>query len=522
MTGKEKILSSVQFISCFLGIAGASLICYWGMNDVFFVADDFIWLERAKYLTERPLSIFISEGLYFDPLVYLLFGINHILGGFEPRWYHLVDLFIHVINAFLVFYLAMLLTENKIAALFSGLIFAIWPINADAVLWPSSRVDTLSAIFFMGSIISYIHYQRKEKTLFYCLSLLSFIMALSAKSTPIILPLVIIALEMVSSNKTGYKAIFLRLILFFTISGIYLTLLYVNSPQAIVETAQVSRLNIKELLKGITVLFFPESLIAAKENVYMALAVLLFISITGMSAFFISGRFTLVISVMIGAIMVPLLFMSASYVYATPSNPPAYLLGSICHRLYLASIGFSILMGINVAFFINRTEKYGRLPVLVLAGLLTMSILAYGFIYVTERKEIWNSFSKKYRLYVSIIKDMVVNVENPSQLSKIYIISLPRSFIESMFRLYFNNSELVVEQLEDYTLTPDIRSSGKETAVLMLNKHGRFEDITEEIRIYQSMLNTCGGVRDEKEIDACLQKLSVQAQFLNNLLIKRY
>ncbi len=73
-----------------------SFTAYAPVFDNFFAWDDFLWLYRAKTMWTDPARIFESEGLYFDPLVYLSFWINYILFGLDPKWYHVTDVTIHL------------------------------------------------------------------------------------------------------------------------------------------------------------------------------------------------------------------------------------------------------------------------------------------------------------------------------------------------------------------------------------------------------------------------------------------
>lgn len=455
--------SALTPVLAVLGIVGASFACYWNASDIFFIADDFVWLERVKFLISKdPFIIFKSKGLYFAPSVYLLFWLNYITSGLDPAWFHRTDILIHTVNALLVSYLSFLLTKNKTAAFFSGLIFAVTPTNADSVVWPSSRVDTVAAIFYLSSIISYILYQRERRIRFYCLSIALFVVSLTAKSTPAILPLVILAVELVSCNKTGCKAIIFRLFPFFLISGLYLLLLSYNSTQAITQTFQIGGgLNTEGFLRGISILFFPESLIAAREALYMSLSVLLLILIIGVSLFFIPARSVLVISVMIAAIIVPLLFMSGTYVYATPSNPAYYVMGSICHRIYLGMAGFSIMIGTAIAFFIDRSKWYGRFLSPAMVVVLTAIIFVFGFIYVKERVDIWGIQGRGYKKIAERIKSYKKEM---SHYSRIYLIGDSISFVQPMFLLYFNNSDLIVEIADK-----DIKMTDPGTTVIIFD-----------------------------------------------------
>ena len=428
-------------------IAAAVFACYWTASDIFFIADDFVWLERVKFLiAKEPLTIFKSEGLYFDPSVYLLFWLNYTLSGLDPAWYHRTDLFIHTVNALLISCLAFLLTKNRAAAFFSGLIFAVSPTNADAVVWPSSRVDTVAAVFYLSSIISYILYQRDRRVMLYYLSIALFTTSLTAKSTPAILPVIILTIETASCNNTSYKAILFKVAPFFLISGLYLALLSYNSTQAITQTFYIAGgLNVKGLLRGISVLFFPESLIAARENLYMVLSILSFILLICVSLFFITARYVVVITVMIAAIILPLLFMPGTYLFATPSAQPFYVMGSICHRLYLGMAGFSILLGTAIAFFLERLKNYGRFLYPAMVGLFAVIIFAFCFVYVKERVDIWREQGKIYKKMTERIKSH----KDMSHHSRIYLIGDPISFVQPMFRLYFNKSDLIVEVVDN-------------------------------------------------------------------------
>lgn len=317
-------------------------------------------------------------------------------------------------------------------------------------------MDTIAAVFYLSSIISYILYQRERRTGLYCLSLVLFAVSLTAKSTPAILPLVILALELVSCSKTACKAVLFRLSPFFLLSGFYLMLLSYNSTQAITQTFQIGGgLNTKGLLRGVSVLFFPESLIAAREALCMSLSVLLFILIVGVSLFFIPARSVLVVSTMIAAIIVPLLLMSGTYVYATPSNPAYYVMGSICHRIYLGMAGFSILLGTAIAFPIEKLEKYGNY--LCVSGLIlfTLATFVYGHIYVSEREQLWREQGKVSKDIAERIKKRKDNV---SKHLIIYLIGKPLSFTQSMFRLYIDNGDLIVKVIDSPDKISDPRA----------------------------------------------------------------
>lgn len=465
-----------MYIIALVGIPVASFLCYRNIYDIFFIADDFLWLERARYVIPKvPLDIFRSEGLYFDPLIYLSFRLNYILNGIDPGLYHLTDIVIHTLNALLVSCVTFTLSKDKTAAFLSGLIFAVSPTNADAVIWPSCRVDTLAAFFYLSSILSYILFLSKRRVGLYCFSLTLFAVSLSAKSTPVILPLVILSLEIATNNKTDYKSVLFRLTPYFIISGIYLMLLFYNSINAVTQTFYVADgLNTEGILRGISVLFFPESLIAQREGFYEGLSILLLISVT-IFGFFISAKSAITGFAIIATILLPLLFMPSTYVFATSQSQTNYLLASICHRLYIAVVGSSILIGVVISFIFTKVERLGKPIHAVIVGLLVVTIFIYGYTSIKKRELLWRTQGEQYKAYVMVVKGMKTYSENLSNLSNLYVInSLFTSFTQSIFRLYLDNCRLNVMHLQESSPIPAAKSSYQiKNGVLIFKREDR-------------------------------------------------
>ena len=83
---------------CFLLIG---LLIYSNALKGEFVFDDF------EYIVDNPLIRDFSNFSMSDPrqIGYLSFALNYAVGGDNPQGYHIANVVIHVINAFLVFVL---------------------------------------------------------------------------------------------------------------------------------------------------------------------------------------------------------------------------------------------------------------------------------------------------------------------------------------------------------------------------------------------------------------------------------
>src|SRR6185503_16481371 len=89
------------------------------------------------------------------PLTYLTFWFNYQIGGDDPLGYHLLNLFLHI-GAVLLAYecLSRLISGN--AAMLAAAIFAVHPIQAEAVNYIWGRSIVLAALLCFASLLAWL------------------------------------------------------------------------------------------------------------------------------------------------------------------------------------------------------------------------------------------------------------------------------------------------------------------------------------------------------------------------------
>jgi len=102
---------------------------------------NFVNLDDNEYVTENPLvkrasnlgSLLVTpvQGNY-HPLTMLTLSINHMISGNDAWSYHLLNLLLHLINCFLVFQLAMLLSNRNTVMAFT-VVRPVFSCRADLV-----------------------------------------------------------------------------------------------------------------------------------------------------------------------------------------------------------------------------------------------------------------------------------------------------------------------------------------------------------------------------------------------------
>ncbi len=101
------------------------------------------------------------------PVAMLSFALNYLYGGMDPTGYHAVNLVIHAVSALLLFALLRALTRaprspeslraNTTAFAFSGaLLWALHPVNTQAVTYIVQRMASLAALFYLLALLLFV------------------------------------------------------------------------------------------------------------------------------------------------------------------------------------------------------------------------------------------------------------------------------------------------------------------------------------------------------------------------------
>ncbi|MEE4286377.1 MAG: hypothetical protein V2I31_09520, partial [Mariniphaga sp.] len=117
----------------------------------------------------------------YNPLTTLTFALEYQMAGENPFLYHLNNLILHVLCTLLVLLLMRKLGLSFLVSLLVALLFGIHPMRVESVVWITERKDVLFGAFFLLSLIFYIDYLEKKKSLFFVLSLGVFVLSLLSK-----------------------------------------------------------------------------------------------------------------------------------------------------------------------------------------------------------------------------------------------------------------------------------------------------------------------------------------------------
>lgn len=158
------------------------------------LAGGFTFLDRSSIATWNLPALPAYH--YFRPLVVASYKLDMALWGLAATPSHLVNLALHLLCVLLVVALALRLGGSARAARISGVLFAIQPQNAVAVIWTSGRTEVLAGVFILGALLCYVIARQRRRSRWFLLALLLQVLACLAKENALILPGLIVAYEL--------------------------------------------------------------------------------------------------------------------------------------------------------------------------------------------------------------------------------------------------------------------------------------------------------------------------------------
>jgi tetratricopeptide (TPR) repeat protein len=155
------------------------------------------------------------------PLLKFTYTLNWNLLGLGLLGFHLFNLALHAGSAILIYRLGIDLEKRcdtqdapsplLSAAFIAAMLFALHPIQTEAITYVCGRSTSLMALLYLASIYSYhLGTITAGRKMFRFLSPLLFIMAVASKETAVTLPLALLLWERTEKEPAGWREIWRR------------------------------------------------------------------------------------------------------------------------------------------------------------------------------------------------------------------------------------------------------------------------------------------------------------------------
>src|SRR5881398_1973703 len=181
--------------ACVFGalLAAVTIFAYRPAWNGGFLWDDDDYIIKNDLLTAsdglRRIWFSLDSPSQYFPLVYTTFRLERAIWGLHPSGYHWINLLLHIGNALLVW--AVLARLRLPGSWLAAAIFALHPVQVESVAWITERKNVLMAFFFLLTLLGWIAFvdeRTRRRWIFYCLALIFYVLALSAKATACTLP----------------------------------------------------------------------------------------------------------------------------------------------------------------------------------------------------------------------------------------------------------------------------------------------------------------------------------------------
>lgn len=398
--GNGKKMKRYVGIFIFISIIFAGVVPY--INSLH---NPFIWDEEVM-IVENPIikdwkyipyifktDIFgspIKPGGFYRPLYMLSFMLNYQFWGLNTAGYHLFNIIFHILNALLLYALTRKMGLQRKTAWLASLLFAIFPINCQAVTLIGGRIELISGVLSLLCFLLFFNAVEKLGV-YFLLTIFIFILAIFTKESVLILPFLMLIYSFIFlRNSDRRKAIVLLLSLIgmgiiycsvrFSILGspFHKTLSLINEASLFERILTAPRI----LLTYIAILVFPATLkseyhfvIHTAKDVYVWLGMPILILIFAVIYRFLKPRrHALFFSCWFLLGLMPYYNLIIT-LHATLMD----------HWAYFGSMGFAVLMSMAVfRIFDSLTRKKIRY---IVTSLLVLLMLFYIFRIIERNKE---------------------------------------------------------------------------------------------------------------------------------------
>ncbi len=323
-------------------------------------------------------AFFSKQNFYYRPLLNLSFMLDMQVAGTLPWFFHLMNSFLHILAACLLFAVLRKLGAPKLRSLWLSLFILVHPALVQAVAWIPGRNDSILAIFILSSFWFFLSFLDRPRVAAFAASLLFFLAALFTKEVAVVIPVLFAFYYLFLTDKKMSRSdigMFIlgstgALILWFLLRQLAIDGELGGWPAillAVVENSPAAIINFGKF-------FFPFNLaimpVMADVTILYGLAAIILLAL--------AARFKLIVK---GWLAFGLVWFVAFTLpaFINPNPEEFYYLLLLEHRLYLPFFGLIfILKDFTWPYFVRKFSP----PVLISKAITVFSVLVLVIFFV--------------------------------------------------------------------------------------------------------------------------------------------
>ncbi len=164
---------------------------FFSLDDRFYVLDNVHIHDGLNWTTIRWAFTSFDHANWI-PLSFLSHALDYQMFGPDPAGHHDVNVLFHALNAAILFWVLKRATGYAGRSFMVAALFALHPLNVEAVAWVAERKTVLSMLFFLLALGAYRWYTEQPSDRRYFVVAGLFALGLMAKAQIITLPFVLL------------------------------------------------------------------------------------------------------------------------------------------------------------------------------------------------------------------------------------------------------------------------------------------------------------------------------------------
>jgi tetratricopeptide (TPR) repeat protein len=184
-----------------LGVALAAVVLVTYANAL---RNQFVFDDHLLIVDNRSVRMPLGAGwpdAGYRPLRTLSYRLDYAIGGLDPWIFHLSNVLYHAVTVLLVCAAVRATGASLPAAAAGALVFAVHPVQTEAVAYASGRRDVLCGLLYTAGFLAYLRHRRRGGVPWLVATAGAYALAILAKEMAVTLPLVCLVFDRWSGRR---------------------------------------------------------------------------------------------------------------------------------------------------------------------------------------------------------------------------------------------------------------------------------------------------------------------------------
>ena len=190
----ESSTNSGRRLPVFIGLCTAIILFYWQVLSAPFVYDDYTHITDARHADFNSIMAAfgpVENGFFYRPFGFLIYWLNYLIAGPNPKVWHAVSLGFHALDACLVYSLSRVLRLGTVGSLGGALLFAFSGSAVEPVAWIDARFDPMATALVLVSLLCVCQFLSNGRLLWLGAACLAGAAGFTTKESAFCLPLLV-------------------------------------------------------------------------------------------------------------------------------------------------------------------------------------------------------------------------------------------------------------------------------------------------------------------------------------------